>query len=136
MNPQVVSELKGLYTDQLGFPHSRVAGLTNTDVDRWSDFIAGSRSQLYDQIALFLARGFQASELSFAFCDAVINDLHGIITSADEHRPEFFWSVYLAFDEGEYYHGNNREEDPVEVYTRPMISRVLDGPLPDGVLSG
>jgi hypothetical protein len=86
---------------------------------------------LYDQIALFLAKGFHASELTFAFCDAVINDLFGVITATDEHRPEFFWAVYLAFDEGEYYHGSNRDEDPVEVYTRPMISRVLDGPLPE-----
>jgi hypothetical protein len=131
MNPQVVSEMKGLYNDQLGFPDSRVPGLTSTDVDRWSGLIAGSRSKLHDQVALILAQGFQTPELSFAFCDAVINDLHGVITSADEHRPEFFWEVYLAFDEGEYYHGNNREEDPVEVYTPPMIFRALDGPLPD-----
>jgi hypothetical protein len=36
-----------------------------------------------------------------------------------------FWSVFLAFDNGEYYHDNNREEDPEEVYTRPMIEQIL-----------
>jgi hypothetical protein len=81
---------------------------------------------LYDQIAIRLAYGFHASEMTFAFCDAVVNDLHGVIISADELRPELFWAVYLAFDEGEYYHGNNRDEDPVEVYTRPMIARIVD----------
>ena len=33
-----------------------------------------------------------------------------------------FWQVYLAFDEGEYYHGDNRDEDPVEAYTRPLVA--------------
>jgi hypothetical protein len=131
VNPQVVSELKTLYKNQLGYPNSPVPGLTDADVDRWSSLISGPRSALYDQIALFLARGFHASELTFAFCDAVINDLFGVITSTNEYRSDFFWAVYLAFDEGEYYHGNNRDEDPEEVYTRPMISCVLDGLLPE-----
>jgi hypothetical protein len=63
--------------------------------------------------------------MTFAFCDAVVNDLYGVLTSTDEPRPALFWDVFLAFDEGEYYHGNNRDEDPVEVYTRPMIARIV-----------
>jgi hypothetical protein len=63
--------------------------------------------------------------LTFAFCDAVVNDLHGVITSANEDRPDLFWEVFLAFDEGEYHHHSNRDEDPVEVYTRPMIGRII-----------
>jgi hypothetical protein len=124
---EVTSELKDLYKDQLGYPHPRVTGLSEADVQRWDDSLGASRSTLYDQIALYLARGFLASELTFAFCDAVITDLLGVITSTDEHRPDFFWEVYLAFDEGEYYHGNNRDEDPVEVYTRPTIARIVSG---------
>jgi hypothetical protein len=26
-------------------------------------------------------------------------------------------TLYSAFDEGEHYHGDNRDEDPVDVYT-------------------
>ena len=48
-----------------------------------------------------------------------------MITFADEHRPELFWSVYLAFDEGEYYHNGNRDQDPVAVYTVPMINEII-----------
>ena len=99
--------------------------LTDDDVQRWAGMIGASRSELYDQIALHLALAFNESTLTFEFCDAVMNGIHGIITNADELRPELFWKVYLAFEEGEYYHGNNREEDPVERYTRPMISQVL-----------
>lgn len=79
---------------------------------------------MYDRIAIYLARGFNCSELSFEFCDAIANDVHGVITFADEDRPDLFWKVYLAFDEGENYHGDNREQDPVEVYTRPQIAIV------------
>jgi hypothetical protein len=55
-----------------------------------------SRSELYDRIGLYLARGFQNSQLTFEFCDAVVNDLHSVITFADEARPALFWKVYLA----------------------------------------
>ena len=122
----ILAELQDMYKDQVGFPHPPVPGLTEADVQRWSALLDVPRSMLYDQIAMHLAYGFHASEMTFAFCDAVVDDLHGVITSADEHRPKLFWDVYLAFDEGEYYHQNNRDEDPVEVYTRPMIARIVD----------
>ena len=124
---EVISELKAIYKDQLGYPHPPGPGLTEADVQRWSSSLGCSRSTLYDQIAAHLARGFHASRLDFCFCDAVVNDLFGVITSADERRPDLFWAVYLAFDEGEYYHNNNRNEDPVEAYTRPMIARIIEG---------
>ena len=101
------------------------ARLREEDVQRWSLSLGIPRSELYDRIATYLARGFNSSELSFEFCDAIVNDVHGVITFADEERPDLFWKVYLAFDEGEYYHGGNREQDPVEVYTRPQIAQIV-----------
>ena len=56
---------------------------------------------------------------------SVMNGIHGIISCADEERPERFSKIYLAFDEGEYYHGNNRQKDPVEAYTRPLVAKIL-----------
>ncbi len=100
-------------------------GLTEQDVSRWSELIETDRGTLYDQIALFLARGFHIGELPFDFCDRIVNDIHGVITFADECRPEIYWETYLAFDEGEYYHNNNREEDPVDCYTKPQIARIV-----------
>ena len=100
-------------------------GLTEQDVIRWSELTGLDRGTLYDQIALFLARGFHIGELPFDFCDGIVNDIHGVITFADECRPEIYWETYLAFDEGEYHHDNNREEDPVELYTKPQIARIV-----------
>jgi len=45
----------------------------------------------------------------------VVNDLAGPVTNTSGPKPQIFWEVYSAFDEGEYYHGNNRDEDPVEI---------------------
>jgi hypothetical protein len=123
---EVASELRGLYNDQSHYPECRVPGLREADFQRWCKTLDVPRSELFDQIALDLARGFYASDLTFGFCDAVINDLFGLITSSNEPSPDLFWRVYLAFDEGEYYHDNNRDEDPVEVYTRPMITRIIN----------
>jgi hypothetical protein len=100
-------------------------GLTEQDVSRWSEWTALDRGKLYDQIALFLACGFHNGGLPFDFCDRVVNDIHAVIINADEFRPEIYWETYLAFDEGEYYHNNNREEDPVELYTKPQIARIV-----------
>ncbi len=47
--------------------------------------------------------------------------------NVEEGCPKFFLAVYLAFDEGEYYHDANRDEDPIETYTRPAIARILEG---------
>jgi hypothetical protein len=123
---EVIRELKALYIECEDGPPARRSRLTETEVRRWSAWV-GSRASLYDQIAFYLACGFHSSELTFTFCDWVINDLFGVITSKGEDRPNLFWAVYLAFDEGEYDHGSNRDEDPVEAYTRPMISRIIEG---------
>lgn len=100
--------------------------LTEADVERWSAASGLSRSQLFDEVAKRLALGYIASDLSFDFCDMVVNDLAGPVTNTSGPRPQIFWEVYSAFDEGEYYHGDNRNEDPVEVYTRPMIARIVE----------
>jgi hypothetical protein len=121
----VLNDLRAIYQAPSGVPHSGSIHLAEDDIRRWIALMGEPRSVLYDRIAIYLARGFHSSELPFAFCDAVVNDISGVITSADENRPELFWEVYLAFDEGEYYHNNKRDEDPVEVYTRPRIARIV-----------
>ena len=121
----IIDELKTFYQDGVEY-RSRERHLTEADVERWSSECVLSRSQLFDEIAILLALGYNTSELSFEFCDMVVNDLASPATNTSPPRPQIFWMVYSAFDEGEYYHGNNRDEDPVEVYTRPMIARVVE----------
>ena len=122
----IIDELKTFHKDGVEY-RSLERHLTEADVERWSSECGWSRSQLFDEIAQRLALGYSASELSFDFCDVVVNDLAGPVTNTSGTAPQIFWEVYSAFDEGEHYHGNNRDEDPVEVYTRPMIARVVEG---------
>lgn len=121
----VINELKTFYKDGVDY-RNLDRHLTETDVERWSTECGWSRSQLFDEIAKRLALGFNSSDLSFHLCDMVVNDLASPVTNTSGPRPQIFWEVYSAFDEGEYYHDNNRDEDPVEVYTRPMIARIVE----------
>jgi hypothetical protein len=118
----VKTDLVRLYQIHANDPGSR---LREDDVQRWNASLGLPRAKLYDQIAIYVARGFNCSGLSFESCDAIVNDVHGVIAFADEDRPDLFWKADLAFDEGEYYHQDNREQDPVEVYTRPQIAQIV-----------
>jgi len=121
----VLAELKSMYRGALEGTDAPIVRLSNADIERWSVDLARPRAVLYDLLALRLAQGFHRSEFPFSFCDRVVNHIHGVITIADENRPDLFWSVFLAFDEGEYYHDNNRNEDPVAKYTRPLIAQIV-----------
>lgn len=131
----VLADLKRIYAMELNLtvlPSARewlfqVRGehLTEEDVQRWSALTGASRAVLYDQIAVCLALGFHNSELTFTFCDAIVNDIHRIITFAGEDRPDLFWKVFLAFDNGEYRHRDNPDADSVAVYTQPMIAQIV-----------
>ncbi|MGC8549270.1 MAG: hypothetical protein ACP5M4_06175 [Acidobacteriaceae bacterium] len=121
----IIRELKTFYKEGVAY-RDLDRHLTDADVDRWRAVLGWTRFQLFEEIAECLALGFNTSELSFEFCDAVVNDLSVTVTSTSGPRPQLFWEVYSAFDEGEYYHGNNRDEDPVEVYTRPMVARIAE----------
>jgi hypothetical protein len=121
----IIDELKTFYKDDVEY-RSIDRHLNEADVERWCNVCGWPRSQLFDEIAKCLALGYKASDLSFHFCDMVVNDLAGPVTNTSGPRPQIFWKVYSAFDEGEYYHGDNRDEDPVEVYTRPMIARIVE----------
>ena len=117
----IVEELKLRY----GVDGSRHGPISDNDIEKWSDNIGLSGGALYDALALRLADGFHRSEYSFGFCDMVVNYLFARGTLREDRLPDLFMSVFLAFDSGEFYHDNNREEDPVEMYTRPQLADIL-----------
>jgi hypothetical protein len=120
----LTADLHRLYNNNGENPGVR---LNDKEVKKWSASLGVSRAELYNLIAMYLAEGFNNSELSFDFCDSIVNDIHRVITFANEARPDLFWKVFLAFDEGEYYHDNDFTQDPVDVYTRPLIARIVSG---------
>ena len=122
----VWADLTNLYRARLDKRPWYAAKLTEADVQRWSALMGAPREALYDQIAMRLARGFHTSEFDFTFCDAVINDVFGVILLAHESRPALFWQVFLAFDAGECIPKHNRDVDPVQLYTRPLIAKIIE----------
>jgi hypothetical protein len=86
-------------------------------------------SDLYNQIALIVAKRFDAGTLSYEDGDCAMNAIFSMMMddAANGHPAPFVepaWSIYLAFDDGEYFHGGTT--DPVETFTRPQIRHVLD----------
>jgi hypothetical protein len=123
----VVSDLKTIYGVYLREPLAPDAPhFTDEDLERWTALAGTTRVILSEQIAIYLAERFHTSELTFGFCDAIVNDLFGILTSPPAGWSETFYRIYCAFDEGEYQHQNRPpDEDPVDVYTRPYIAQIL-----------
>jgi len=84
-----------------------------------------------NQFAMAIATGFHSGQYSYGFCDDAMNYLWGFMTnppvfSSDKEMPEPAFSIYEAFDAGEYYHnGDLPDVDPVEKYTRPLIIDIL-----------
>jgi hypothetical protein len=124
----VIDDLKSIYRGILD--GTDPVRLGDSDVARWSAETSLTRDNLYNAIAHHLAFAFIEGELSFEFCDAVINDLNGIVmrgltANANAPLPPLFWETYLAFDAGEFYPNNDRSIDPVERFTRPQLTQIL-----------
>jgi hypothetical protein len=90
--------------------------------------------------ALSTAKKFQTGIVGFDICDDAINILftfmcnHLLLQDDDveacsyklEELPEPAFSIYLAFDRGEYRASYDRADDiPFEKYTRPEIEKIL-----------
>jgi hypothetical protein len=82
---------------------------------------------LYNRIALIVAERFNNGTLSYVDSDGIMNAIFGLMidgkTPMESSQPA--WSIYLAFDEGEYDHGGST--DPVESFTKPQIRNILNG---------
>lgn len=88
-----------------------------------------SLDDLYNRVAVTIARRFHDGMMSYEDADAAMNRIWGMVIE-DTVRfgdgfelPEPAFSVYEAFDAGEYDHGDGA--DPVEKYTRPLVAKII-----------
>ena len=105
----------------------RLGRIRESDVDRWAESFGGDRGEVYNAFARYIATAFDQKTLPFEFCDAVMNDLEAVVSNADDERPDLFWSVYLAFDAGEYHRRADKSDDPVAEHTVPAIAAIVSG---------
>ncbi|TDK31886.1 hypothetical protein E2F50_19710 [Rhizobium deserti] len=100
--------------------------LTLDDIARWAGEF--SHWDFYNSAALEIAKGYHRGELSYTFCDGVINDLWSGVQKGfgpdKNEMPEPFFEVYEAFDAGEYYRKPDKSDDPVAEFTDPAIAEL------------
>lgn len=90
-----------------------------------------SHESFFNYFSLELARGFHEQRYAYDDCDALMNQVFGMMTTtlffgADINTPEPAFSIFLAFDSGEYHRPHDlSHENPVEKYTRPRVAKIL-----------
>ena len=86
-------------------------------------------SALWNSMALFIAKAFHKCEMNYEDADRAMNSIWLQIVvdmealGNDYEFPELAYSIYCAFDEGEFDHGDG--DDPVEKYTKPTIEKII-----------
>jgi len=101
------------------------------DIIRWSQIENLSVPEFYDNIAEYVARSYQAREMSYVEADCIVNELYFNWALNEQCRvpaspwPELFLDIYLAFDSGEYRRTDAKEHDPVVDCTNPAVKAIL-----------
>lgn len=98
------------------------------DLNRLYEGMQIDRRALFNQVAMAVARLFIEGQRDFHYGDAVMNTLFSdmVDLSLNADMPEPAFSIYLAFDAGEYRHpGDGQDERPWEKWTRPALERIL-----------
>ncbi|MFK4772293.1 hypothetical protein [Rhizobium sp. ZW T2_16] len=82
----------------------------------------------YNSAALEIAKGYHRGELSYSFCDGVMNDLWSAVQEGfgrgNNEVPEPFFEIYEAFDVGEYHRKHDKSDDPIAEFTDPAIAEL------------
>jgi hypothetical protein len=88
--------------------------------------------EFLDQFSIQIAKKYLSGELDFSFCDHIMNNIFGFMTTDEEfyklnnidEGPAF--NIYLAFDRGEYYHSEEeRNIIPADKYTKPDLIKLI-----------
>lgn len=100
--------------------------LTLDDIVRWAGTF--NNWDFYNSAALEIAKGYHRRELSYTFCDGVMNDLWSGVQEGfglgNNEVPEPFYQIYDAFDAGEYHRKLDKSHDPVAEFTDPAIAEL------------
>ena len=102
--------------------------LTRATVESFCVASGISFAAFCDEFSRVVATGYFHGRLDFSFCDGAINNLYGFMMTemTEAPFPAYAYSVFLAFDEGEYHHRKDPPNaSPEELYTKPMIAEII-----------
>jgi len=97
------------------------------DFIRCAETLRCEMPEVFNSVSLLFAKRFESGEVSYEDADAAMNSVWpAMLDFIMENNLEIIepcYSVYCAFDEGEYDHKDGC--DPVEKYTVPTIRELL-----------
>ena len=107
-----------------------VEGVVNRiDAEAFCEAAGIRLGDLYNRMAVTIAKRFHVGTMSYVDADGAMNRIwHMMVDDAARcgdrfEFPEPAFSIYEAFDAGEYDHGDG--DDPVEKYTKPRIAEIV-----------
>jgi hypothetical protein len=100
------------------------------DIQAMCESVGGPIADALNRLALDLAQRYFDGRVTYSVADAVINNMHAYCTRniaslPGRTTPEPFFTVFLAFDAGEFYPDEIRDPSPEERFTRPQIAAIL-----------
>ncbi|HWH89282.1 MAG TPA: hypothetical protein VNV36_21245 [Pseudomonas sp.] len=119
---------KGLSDYNLDYVLTVIEKAPNTELSVMCEHLQIDSRDFLNQLAISVARLFITGTRDFHYCDEVMNtvisDIINLSMHADMPQPAF--SIYQAFDAGEYWHtGDDRDVFPWEKWSRPELERIL-----------
>lgn len=98
--------------------------LTSADVNAFFAAAGPDLPASLDAAARTIARRYAAGSLGYTVADHVMN--HLFAAAAERGTiPDFMFSVFQAFDAGEFYPDDIRDPTPEQRFTRPQIQAIL-----------
>ncbi|QAX85416.1 hypothetical protein C2E19_16825 [Pseudomonas sp. DTU12.3] len=119
---------KGLNDANLDYVLAVIENAPNTELSVMCEQLQIDSRDLLNQLAISVARLFLTGTRDFHYCDEVMNIVIGGIVdlSMRTDMPQPAFSIYQAFDAGEYWHSDDdRDVFPWEKWTRPELERIL-----------
>ncbi|WP_434677085.1 hypothetical protein J3P77_13190 [Pseudomonas sp. R1-18] len=103
-------------------------GLTLSDLIPLCERFGVAPHDVLNELSVAVAEGYLQGSLPYDFCDGVMN---GIINAVIEvgitnDMPQPAFSLYQAFDQGEWFRSNDPPETgPSEKYTKEVVAEIM-----------
>jgi len=107
------------------------SAITTKDVMEYCKHTLSSIDDFANSFSKMIAERFYDNKYDYTFSDNAMNWLNIFMIgpmyaeNGIDAMPEYAHRVYLAFDDGEWNHGDENI-NPVEEFTRPQIKEILD----------
>jgi hypothetical protein len=101
--------------------------ITRSLMDEFAKAHNQTVAQALDLVAKRIIQQYNLGHWQYDYCDAVANSLYQVILfEYDEIQSNLAWEMFLAFDEGEWHHnGDPEDQSPEDLYTRPAIRELI-----------